>query len=53
MCSLLAGFRIADPTELEQPLTDNHIAGLPEAERKDIAYHRPPRVGDVVFNWFD
>jgi hypothetical protein len=49
----LAGFRVADPAELEQPLTDNHIAAMTDAERKDIAYHRPPRVGDVVFNWFD
>jgi hypothetical protein len=49
----LAGFRIADLADLEQPLTDGHIAGLTEAERKDIAYHRPLRVGDVVFNWFD
>lgn len=49
----LAGIRIAHPAELEQPLTDNHIAAMTDAQRKDIAYHRPPRVGDVVFNGFD
>jgi hypothetical protein len=49
----LAGFRVADPAELEQPLTDSHMAGLSAAERTDIAYHRPARVGDVIFNWCD
>jgi hypothetical protein len=49
----LASFRVADPAELEQPLFDNHVADLTDAERKDVAYHRPPRAGDVVFNWFD
>jgi hypothetical protein len=49
----LAGFRVADPAELEQPLTDSHVAGLSAAERTDIAYHRPARVGDVIFNWYD
>lgn len=48
-----ADFRVADPAELEQLLTDDHVAGLTDAERKDVAYHRPPRVGDVIFNWFD
>lgn len=38
----LAGLRIADPADLEQPLTDSHIAGLTEAERNDIAYTGRP-----------
>jgi hypothetical protein len=41
------------PAELERPLTDDLISQLTHAERRDIAYHRPPRVGDVIFNWFD
>jgi hypothetical protein len=38
---------------MERPLTDEQAAGLTAAERKDIAYHRPPRVGDMLFNWFE
>jgi hypothetical protein len=49
----LADFAVADPAEPEQPLTDDHVADLTDAEREDIAYHRPPRVGDLIFNWFD
>ena len=49
----LAGFRVADADTLLEPLTDRHIARLSPAERRDVDYHRPPRVGDVIFNWFD
>jgi hypothetical protein len=49
----MAGFRVADPAEMWQPPNDDHVAGLTEIERRDIAYHRPARVGDVIFNWFD
>jgi hypothetical protein len=48
----LAGLEAVDPADMERLLTDEHAAGLTAAERKDIAYHRPPRVGDMVFNWF-
>lgn len=50
---VLFGFDVTRPSDLEAPWTDDHIAGLTEAERKDVAYHRPPRVGDIIFNWFD
>ncbi|SHF87487.1 hypothetical protein [Streptoalloteichus hindustanus] len=48
-----AGLRVAEPSELERPLTHSQTRALSPAERQDIAYHRPDRVGDVVFNWFD
>jgi hypothetical protein len=49
----LHGFRVADPADMEAPLTDDQAVELTDAERRDIAYHRPLRVGDVIFNWFD
>jgi len=49
----LAGLRAAAPVDMEAALTDDQIADLYPAERRDIAYHRPARVGDVIFNWFD
>ncbi|HVQ91606.1 MAG TPA: hypothetical protein VMU51_11265 [Mycobacteriales bacterium] len=49
----LAGLRTADPAELEQPLTEDLVRTWFTADRRDIEYHRPPRVGDVIFNWFD
>jgi hypothetical protein len=49
---VLAGFQVATASQMGEPLT-NQVAGLTKAELKDIAYHRPPRVGDVIFNWFD
>jgi hypothetical protein len=38
---------------MEASLTDDQVAALGPAEREDIAYHRPTRVADVIFNWFD
>ena len=49
----LAGFRVLAPADLERRLTDALTAELTEAERRDVAYHRTARVGDVIFNWFD
>lgn len=49
----MAGFAVLPPAELERPLTDDLLTALSEADRRDIAHHNPPRVGDVVFNWFD
>jgi hypothetical protein len=49
----LAGLRVADPAELERPLTEDLVRTWFDGDRRDIEYHRPPRVGDVLFNWFD
>lgn len=48
----LAGLRVAEVADLERPLTDRVIDLMP-LHRRDIEYHRPTRVGDVLFNWFD
>jgi hypothetical protein len=45
--------RVAGPEELERPLTDGQTIGLTDTERGDVVYHRPARVDDVIFNWFD
>jgi hypothetical protein len=47
------GLRVASSADLRQPLRDEHLRWLAEEERRDVAYHRPERVGDVLFNWFD
>jgi hypothetical protein len=49
----LAGLRPLPAAELERPLTNDQTAALHLSEQRDIAYHNPPRVGDVIFNWFD
>ena len=50
----LVGLHVATPQDLEQGgLLDNDTAGLSSSERADITYHRPTRVGDVLYNWFD
>lgn len=49
----VVGLHVAAPAELEQPLTEAHLTHLNASERHDIAYHRPARLGDALFNWFD
>ncbi len=41
------------PSELNVALTAEHLRELAEDERRDVAYHRPDRIGDLLFNWFD
>nr|WP_258544550.1 hypothetical protein [Micromonospora provocatoris] len=48
-----AALRLATAAELNQPLEDRHLSLLAEEERKDVAYHQPSRLGDLLFNWFD
>ncbi len=48
-----AGFEPASPDELTAPLTDADVDLLDEKEAEQVRYHRPNRVGDVLFNWFD
>lgn len=48
-----AGFRVMTPSELNVALTAEHLRELAEDERRDVAYHRPDRIGDLLFNWFD
>lgn len=48
-----AGLRVATTAELNQPLNDRHLHLLTEEERRDVAYHQPSRLGDLLFNWFD
>ncbi|MER7270955.1 hypothetical protein [Micromonospora sp. WMMD712] len=45
--------RVATAAEPIQPLDDSDLRFLAEAERRDAAYHRPDRLGDLLFNWFD
>ena len=48
-----AGFRKLSPAEPDAPLREPHLDGFEETEAMQIRYHRPGRVGDVLFNWFD
>jgi hypothetical protein len=47
------GFQVASPAQLDEPLSERHLHTLTADERRDVAYHRPPRLGDLLFNWFD
>jgi hypothetical protein len=49
----LAGLRVAAPADMERPLTDELVAGFADGEAREVAHHRPARVGDILFNWFD
>lgn len=50
---LANGFAVADPLDLAASLSDRHLLSLKDEEAEQVRYHRPDRVGDVVFNWFD
>ncbi|GIF08951.1 hypothetical protein [Actinoplanes siamensis] len=47
------GFQVASPAQLNEPLSEHHLHALTADERRDVAYHRPSRLGDLLFNWFD
>lgn len=34
-------------------MTGDLLADLTDTERRDATYHRPSRVGDNIFDWFD
>jgi hypothetical protein len=44
---------VATTDELERPVRSSDLDDLTPSEVRDIDYHRPERVGDVIFNWFD
>jgi hypothetical protein len=48
-----AGFVVESAKDLQAPLADEHLASLSEKDLADVDYHRPGRVGDLYFNWFD
>lgn len=49
----MAGFLVADPHNLERPITSDELAELGPDELQDVTYHGATRLGDVLFNWFD
>jgi hypothetical protein len=49
----LTPFRMLSPAELDEPLTDAHIAGLPRVERNEIRSWKPETVGQTIFNFWD
>lgn len=49
---LVAAAEAADPQEITMAFIA--VPGSEVySERRDVAYHRPPRLGDLLFNWFD
>jgi hypothetical protein len=48
-----AGLQIATAAELHQPLDARHLKRLAPEELRDVGYHQPSRLGDLLFNWFD
>lgn len=56
LAELFRGFgtyEVAERSEMEEPLTAEQCEKLALAEQGQIAYWRPKRVGDVVFNFWD
>ena len=47
------GFECPDASLLEAPVSRDDLLALRPEERKDVAYWRPHRIGDVIFNYFD
>ncbi len=48
-----AGFLPLPVATLEEALANHHLDDLSEEEAAQVRYHRPQRVGEVLFNWFD
>jgi hypothetical protein len=48
-----AGFKVPSPAELDAALYDGDLAELDAEEAEQVRYHRPGRVGELIFNWFD
>lgn len=49
----LADLYVAMRDELERELSPGDLVDLEPDELRNVEYHRPQRVGDVVYNWFD
>lgn len=47
------GFVVVSAEDLWTELADEHLAALSVDDLADVDYHRPARVGDLLFNWFD
>lgn len=47
------GLLIADPVAMERPWSETDLELLTDDEVTQVRYHRPRRIGDIVFNWFD
>jgi hypothetical protein len=48
-----AGFGVPSPSELSRPLRPRDLVDLDRRDVRQVRHHRPDRVGDVLFNWFD
>jgi hypothetical protein len=47
------GYEVPDVVELTAPLTPEQCQHLAPAEREQVKYWRPERVGELVFNFWD
>ena len=46
-------YEVLGAAELGQAPTREQLRELSEVEREQIAYWKPRRVGDIIFNWWD
>jgi hypothetical protein len=46
-------YEVVPAAQLEEPPTSVMLRELADIERKQVAYWKPRRIGDVVFNWWD
>lgn len=49
----LHGFTVTDVAEVARDVHEADVVDLLPEERADVRYHRPDRIGDVLFNRFD
>lgn len=47
------GLAVARPKDMQRLLTDAALRHLSPDEAEQARHHRPDRVGDVLFTWFD
>lgn len=45
--------RVLAVSELDRAITESDLETLGKAERRQLEYWKPARIGDVIFNWWD
>ena len=46
-------YKVVSAAQLERPPSSSVLCELGDVERKQVAYWKPRRIGDIVFNWWD
>lgn len=52
-CFTRVGLAVAAPSAMERSWNEADLTDLTDEEAEQVRYHRPQRIGDLIFNWFD